>query len=88
MLRATAINNGATRSDRPNLVTTLAGVPGPVVTLGDSPTDITTIVVSTLSLADCTVDVDSTPFIPSPEGVFYAVQLAAFRRNDDRDEPG
>jgi hypothetical protein len=68
MLRATAINNGATRSDRPTLVTTLAGVPGPAVTLGDNPTDITTIVVSTLSLADCTVDVDSTPFIPTPEG--------------------
>ena len=68
MLRATAINNGATRSDRPTLVTTLAGVPGPAVTLGDNPMDITTIVVSTLSLADCTVDVDSTPFIPTPEG--------------------
>ena len=28
MLRATTINNGATSSDRPTLVTTLAGVPG------------------------------------------------------------
>ena len=69
MLRATTINNGATRSDRPTLVTTLTGVPGPAVTLGDNPKDHTRIIVSTLDLADCTVDVDSTPFIPSPEGV-------------------
>ena len=68
MLQATAITGGATRPDPPTFVTTLTKVPGPGVVIGDGPVDRTMIVVSTLSLADCTIDVDSTPFIPSPEG--------------------
>jgi len=56
------------RPDHPTFVTTLTKVSGPGVVIGDGPADRTMIVVSTLSLADCTIDVDSTPFIPSPEG--------------------
>ena len=52
----------------PTFVATLAGVPGPCVVFGDEPRDRSIIVVSTLALTDCIIDVDSAPFIPSPDG--------------------
>ena len=51
----------------PTLTFTLTKVPVQVV-FGDEPTDRSIIVVSTLAPADCTVDVDSTPYIPPPDG--------------------
>ena len=80
MLQATAIEGGeyfksneylnsrGRRPPPPAFGVDLTGVSGPVVTLGDDPADRSMIVVSGLSLADCTVDIDSSPFIPSPQG--------------------
>jgi len=51
----------------PTFTITLTKVPVTVV-FGDEPIDRSIIVASTLAPTDCTIDVDSTPFIPSPDG--------------------
>ena len=69
LLQATALTEGI-HPGRPTplIRPTLTKVSGPAVLVGDYPADRTMIVVSDILLADCTIDVDSTPFIPSPEG--------------------
>jgi hypothetical protein len=51
----------------PTFTITLTKVPVTVV-FGDEPKDRSIIVVSTLAPTDCTIDMDSTPFIPPPDG--------------------
>ena len=51
----------------PTFPATFTNVSVPMV-FGDEPRDRSIIVVSTLALTDCIIDVDSTPFIPSPDG--------------------
>ena len=69
LLQATALTEGI-HPGRPTplIRSTLTQVTAPAVLVGDYPADRTIIVVSDMLLADCTIDVDSTPFIPSPKG--------------------
>ena len=69
LLQATALTEGI-HPGRPTplIRSTLTKVTAPAVLVGDYPADRTIIVVSDMLLADCTIGVDSTPFIPSPKG--------------------
>lgn len=75
----------------PTYTITLTKVPVTVV-FGDEPTDRSIIVVSTLAPTDCTIDMDSTPFIrppdgpiphwPNPDGITGSFSQAVLRYTD------